>query len=92
MGKILGGLKLAAWLAPILLTLTAAVMIPLIRWAVKGAISEELDKRIPLTQKLTQEELKRPDLAQAKPVHLLIPAAEASPTSTSDKVVARKGN
>lgn len=60
--KILSGLKLLAIIGPIVVTLALGIMVPLVRWAIKGVVAEEIDKKIPskLIEKLAREDEMHP--------------------------------
>lgn len=83
MGKIQGGLKLVAWLGPVLVTILIAILVPLIRWAVKGAIAEELDKRMP-PQRIAIERTVPPSSPAPGPMSIPMssPSSEMSSSST----------
>lgn len=84
--KILGGLKLAAWVVPLLAAITVGSIFPMVKWAVEGAISKEFDARLS-KRSLTVDSEKEADQPKvAKDMFgSLIPAAEASQQPMASK-------
>lgn len=77
--KIFGGLKLAAWVVPLLAAITVGSIFPMVKWAVEGAISKEFDSRLskrPLT--VDSEKGANQPKTTAEILGSLIPSAEAS--------------
>jgi hypothetical protein len=82
MGKILGGIKLLAILVPIIVTVALGVMVPLVKWAVKGVVAEEIDKKIPpaLIDKLAKDST----TVQTVPWGVAQPSSSQPPTFTAN--------
>lgn len=84
--KILGGLKLAAWVVPLLAAITVGSIFPMVKWAVEGAISKEFDARLSKRSLTvdTEKEVDQPKTAKDM-FGSLIPSAEASQQPLASK-------